>query len=292
MRNLLLPITVVLVGLSFSSCKKDTQFIAKVGKEKITETMLNEKLATTPAEYQKYANTPLGKKQFIDAVVRESIIVEAAKKEGIEKRAEYKTAVSDFKLEQDKQFKDYKNGLLVEIYIKELREKIKTTDEDIQKYYDDNKDSFENPVAYIVRHILVSDSQTAQSAYERLQSGESFEKVAKEVSQDAGSAANGGLIGPFRKGDSVPEFEQVVVNLKDNEMSGIVESPYGYHIIFKVSEQKLPHISFDEAKGKIKRTLEKERFDAWFANEKQNLKVEVNYDATDSVPVSSDEPQK
>ncbi|MCA6071709.1 MAG: peptidylprolyl isomerase, partial [Endomicrobium sp.] len=251
---------------------------------------LNEKLSTTPAEYQKYAATPLGRKQFIDAVVREAIVMEAAKREGIEKRAEYKKAVSDFKEEQDKQFNDYKNVLLIETCIKGVHEKIKSTDEDIQKYYDDNKDSFENPVAYVVKHILVSDLQTAQNAYERLRSGKSFEKIAKEVSQDTGSAANGGLIGPFKKGALVPELENVVVSLKNNEMSGVVKSPSGYHIILKVSEQKLPTISFDEAKERIKRTLEKNRFDAWFTQEKQKLGVEVNYDV--AVPTSVDEGQK
>jgi parvulin-like peptidyl-prolyl isomerase len=78
----------------------------------------------------------------------------------------------------------------------------------------------------------------------------------------------------------VPEFEQVAINLKTNELSGIVESPYGYHIIFKVSETVLPQIPFDKAKESIRKTLEKERFDAWFAEEKQKLKVKVNYDVS------------
>lgn len=277
MRNLLLVVAVASIGLSLVACKKDAQFVAKIGEEKITEATLNEKLSTIPAEYQKYMTTPLGRKQFIDAVVREAIIIEVAKREGIEKRAEYKKAVSDFKKEQDRQLNNYKNSLLIETCIKGIQEKIvESADKDIQKYYDDNKDSFENPIAYMLRHILVSDLQTAQNVYKRLQSGESFEKVAKEISQDTDSATNGGLIGPLRKDDLAP-LEDIVVGLKDNEMSNIVESPpYGYRIIFKVSEQKLPAVPFDEAKERIKITLEKRRWDSWFVQEKQKLGVKVN----------------
>jgi parvulin-like peptidyl-prolyl isomerase len=277
MKRLLLLVVTVGVGFGLSSCKKDSQVVAKVGGEEITAAVLNEKLATTPPEYQNYANTPLGRKQFIDAVVREAIVVESAKKAGVNKRAEYKKSLKDFKSEQAKQFVEYKNNLLIETYIKKVHESVLPTDADIQAYYDTNKALFENPVEYTVRHILVSDLQTAQNAYERLQNGESFEKVAKEVSRDNGSAVNGGLLS-FKRGELVPEFEQVVLNLKNNEMSGIVETPYGYHVIFKVSEKKLSPIPFDKAKERIKKTLEKERFDAWFTQERQKLGVKVNYE--------------
>jgi parvulin-like peptidyl-prolyl isomerase len=81
----------------------------------------------------------------------------------------------------------------------------------------------------MVRYILVSDIQIAQNAYERLRRGESFERVAKGISQGTGSVANVGLIKLLRGGALVPEFGNMVVSLKDNEMSGVVESPYGYH---------------------------------------------------------------
>ncbi|MDR2395030.1 MAG: peptidylprolyl isomerase [Endomicrobium sp.] len=288
MKSQLLLTSIVCVGFFLCSCKKDSPVVVQVGNEKITEAKLNERLAATPAEYQKYASTAIGKKQFIDAILKETVVIEAAKKAGVEKREDYKNALSAFETEQKKQLSDYKNGLLIESYIKEIHEVIEPNDEEIKKYYDDHRDLFDQPVAYTVRHILVADLQSAQTAIERLSNGESFEKVAKEVSQDSGSAANGGLIGPFKKGDLVPEFEEAVVNLKTNEMSGIVETPYGYHIVFKVSEQKLPAIPFDQAKETIKKMLEKEKFDNWFSKQKESLKVKVNYD----LPLASTEEEK
>jgi len=156
---------------------------------------------------------------------------------------------------------------------------IKPNDRDVQKYHDKNRKLFDNSIGYKVKHILIYDLQTAQKVYSKLQKGESFDKVAKEVSQDSVSASNGGLIGPFRIGDLCPEFEQAVLKLLNNEMSEIIETPYGYHIILKISEQKVSPISFDETKEKIKKRLIKERFDAWFAQKRKELAVKISYDA-------------
>jgi len=287
-RKLALTITAVAaLGLSLPACKKNEPFVIKVGNEKITENDLNDKLSTTSADFQKFAATPIGRKHFFDLVVQQSVVIEAAKKAGIEKQAEFKKALEDFKNEQQKQLADYKDGLLMDIYLKEIREKIKASDNEIQDYYNEHKSVFEQPIAYTVRHILVSDKETAQNAYERLKNGAKFEQVAKEVSKDT-TAQNGGLLGPVKQGALVPEFEAVALKLKNNEMSEIIETRYGFHIILKVSEQKLSPIPVDEAKENIKRIVEKDKFDAWFNKEKENLGVEVNYE----VPSSESEQQK
>jgi parvulin-like peptidyl-prolyl isomerase len=287
-RKLALMITAVAAfGLSFPACKKNEPFVIKVGKEKITENALNDKLSATSADFQKFAATTIGRKHFLDLVVQQSVVIEAAKKAGIEKQPEFKKALEDFKNEQQKQLADYKDGLLMDLYLKEIREKIKASDNEIQNYYNEHKSTFEKPIAYTVRHILVSDKETAQNAYERLKTGEKFEQVAKELSKDT-TAQNGGLLGPVEQGSLVPEFEAVVLKLKNNEISEIIETPFGFHIILKIAEQKLPSQSFDESRETIKRIVEKDKFDAWFNKEKENLGVEVNYE----IPTSENEQQK
>jgi len=66
-------------------------------------------------------------------------------------------------------------------------------------------------------------------------------------------------IGPFRKGDLVPEFEQAVFNLKTNQISGVVETQFGFHVIQKISEKALAPKSLDQAKADIKKILEKDQ---------------------------------
>jgi parvulin-like peptidyl-prolyl isomerase len=278
-RKLALIITVVVtLGLFLPACKKDESFVIKVGNEKITENALNDKLSATSVDFQKFATTPIGRKHFLDLVVQQSVVIESAKKAGIEKQAEFKKALEDFKNEQQKQLADYKDELLMDIYLKEIHRKIKVSDSEIQNYYNKNKLTFEKPIVYTVRHLIVSDKETAQNAYKKLKNGAKFEQVAKEVSKDTTTAQNGGLLEHVKQGTLVPEFEAVALKLKNNEISEIIETRYGFHIILKVSEQKLSPISFDEAKKNIKKILEKDKFDAWFNKEKENLSVEVNYE--------------
>ncbi|MDR2192443.1 MAG: peptidylprolyl isomerase [Endomicrobium sp.] len=281
-----------LAAAGIMACKDKAPVVAKVGSAEITQETVNQKLAAMPPAYQNFAATPLGKKQFVDSIVRETIMVESAKQAGIAKKPEYSEALKEFEESQKRQLEDYKNGLLIESYLREIQPTITAADADIEAYYKDNKESFDNPVEYTARHILTSDKAAAEAALDELQKGAKFDEVVKKYSQDGGSAENGGLIGPFKRGELVPEFEKVALELKDNEMSGVVETQYGYHIILKVSQKAIPAVSFEQAAPLIKRIVEKEKFDKWFESKKQSLGVSVNYDALKdnvSQPAQEDE---
>ncbi|MDR2860463.1 MAG: peptidylprolyl isomerase [Elusimicrobiota bacterium] len=275
MKKTLFVLTVALV-VSFSACAKKDPIVARVGKAKITQSNIESRLMNTA--YQEYVDTPSGKKQFIDLIVRETIMIEAAKKSGINKEKSYKEAVDDFKQQQARQFEEYKDNLLVELYFRTIQNEITISDADIQAYYNVHKEDFDAPIAYTVRHIFTADRETAEKAYNEIQKNVPFEKVVSEYSQDAASVQNGGLIGPFKKGEVVPEFENVALALKQGEVSNIVETSYGYYIIYKVSQRYLPAMSFNDAVPEIRRILEREKFDRWFEAKKQELKVKVDYD--------------
>ena len=100
-------------------------------------------------------------------------------------------------------------------------------------------------------HILLRVDQKASSdehkaakvridsIYNALKQGADFAEMAKKVSQDPGSARQGGLLPFVQRGQLVKEFEDVAFSLKDGEMSGIVETPYGYHIILRKEHKML-----------------------------------------------------
>ena len=85
-----------------------------------------------------------------------------------------------------------------------------------------------------VRHILVKTETEAQEILNKLKAGENFAALARTYSIDP-SKKNGGSTGFFSLGDFHPDFEAVVMKLKPNEVSGIVKTPLGYHLIMRIN---------------------------------------------------------
>lgn len=141
--------------------------------------------------------------------------------------------------------------------------------EAISTYYNKHINRYKKPKQVKARHILVKAGPTAsdaekaaarkkvEDALARIKGGEDFAKVAQEVSED-GSAKNGGSLGFFGPGAMVKNFEKAAFALKPGELSDVVETKFGYHII-KVEETKEPSIKeLDEVKTDIARQLLRE----------------------------------
>ncbi len=140
--------------------------------------------------------------------------------------------------------------------------KVNVTEDDVKKFYDDNPAKFEQPEMVRASHILLStrspdtnaelsDDQKAakhklaEDLLKRARAGEDFAKLAKQYSEDPGSKDNGGEY-QFPRGKMVPAFETAAFSLKTNEVSDIVTTQFGYHII-KLSE-KIPAKKIELAK--------------------------------------------
>ena len=115
----------------------------------------------------------------------------------------------------------------------------------------------------------------AEEVLKKAKSGEEFSELAKEYSDDPGSAANGGDLGYFTKGQMVQPFEEAAFSLKSGEISGLVESEYGYHII-KVYDKIDKQLTFDEVKDEIKKTLTEDKYMESIEAITKKAKVEKN----------------
>jgi foldase protein PrsA len=131
---------------------------------------------------------------------------------------------------------------------------IKVTDEDIKKYYEENKASYATPEQVRASHILVETKEEAEEIVALLKGGADFAELAKERSKD-GSAAQGGDLGFFGKGQMVPEFEEAAFALAPGEVSGVVESQYGFHIIKVVEKKAAETPTLEAKKEEIRETL-------------------------------------
>ena len=109
----------------------------------------------------------------------------------------------------------------------ELRERIEVSEEEIEEYFEDHRDQYINE--YRVSHIVVNSLEEAEQVMELLKT-KSFTWVANRHSIDP-VARRGGDLGYLTKGNMIPAFETVVFDMKPGEVSGIVQSEFGYHII-------------------------------------------------------------
>lgn len=145
------------------------------------------------------------------------------------------------------------------------------SDEEAKKYYDRHIDNYIGPEKIAVSHILIchkdsigcrSDLNKEQARelaenIQKLAKPENFFTLAKQYSTDT-TGADGGDLGYISRGAAVPPFEKVAFNLKKGEISDVVETEFGYHIIYVTGKQKARSITFDEAKESIKKKLSEE----------------------------------
>src|SRR4030042_351634 len=172
-----------------------------------------------------------------------------------------------------------------------INQKFKPTvpDQDIRKYYDDNPDQFKQKSQVRASHILISVDSSATKAQKdaarkeieallsRIKGGEDFAAIAKEKSQ-CPSSANGGDLGFFSKGDMVEPFEEAVFSIKPGEISNIVETQFGYHIIKLTDKKDEKTIGFEEAKEEISRSLKREKIAESYNKFYADLRDKANVD--------------
>ncbi|MDD2833157.1 MAG: SurA N-terminal domain-containing protein [Methylotenera sp.] len=171
---------------------------------------------------------------------------------------------------------------------------IKVDDDEIKKFYDENASKFQGDEQRRASHILIGFgvNATSEQKAEAKQKAESllaaikknpnaFEELAIKNSQDPGSAAKGGDLGLFGRGAMVKPFEDAAFSLKENQVSGVVESEFGYHII-KVTEIAGTAADFETLKPQIKGDLMFQKAQAEFIEKSENFSNMV-YEQSDSL---------
>ena len=160
--------------------------------------------------------------------------------------------------------------ILFDKYRAEVLKDVSVSEDSIKEYFEANK---ENLVVIRASHILVDSEEKGLTALGRLNNGEDFEKVAKDVSMD-GSAQIGGDLGYFPKGQMIPEFEDAAFELKEGETSGLVKTEVGYHII-KLADKK---DSYEDLKDDIALVLKEDAYKGKMQELRDKAKVEKYMD--------------
>jgi peptidyl-prolyl cis-trans isomerase D len=173
----------------------------------------------------------------------------------------------------------------------EVASSVEVSDQEIQQYYDDHKNEFGTEEERHAEHILITknddetDEQTkarAEAALARVQGGEDFVKVAAEVSQDPGTAQQGGDLGWIGRGMLAGPFEDALFDMKAGEVRGPVKTDFGYHII-RLAEVRAGNVQpLAEVRDKVVQQVRNQRADSLFYDESNRLADDA-FDAYDQL---------
>ncbi len=154
------------------------------------------------------------------------------------------------------------------------------TDQEARAYFEAHREAFDEPERVRVRHVLVRTEAEARVALARLRAGESFAKVAKDLSQDPGTRERGGEVGLVAPGQTVPEFEQVAFRLKPGELSEPVRSSFGYHIVQVTEKLPAKKATWERVRQQVldllRENKRREAFEAWVKELRGRAKIAVH----------------
>lgn len=312
MKKVVLMAGALMVVFSFVSCNKAKKYVAIVNGEGIprdkfekfykrVEGYYIQMLQSSPEDPRFQKMMAQLRSQLLQNMIVQTLLLQDARNKKIEIGPEeidaHISAIKNKHGEQVFQSALQQQGMTEEEYKKELSEQmmisklrdeitkdITVTDEEVKNYYDTHKEEFSNPETIKTRHILVKSREEAQKVKERLKKGEDFAKVAREVSIDPGTKEQGGDLGYFSRGKMVKPFEDAAFALKKKgDISDIVQTQFGFHIIKLEDRKPAEVLSFDSAKEKAQNLLRKEKEDKTFAGYIENLKSNAKIETFEEV---------
>lgn len=273
----------LMVSLASGIYAEEDVMVAKIGDKKIMMSDLKRMISYYDPEKQKILEQqPQFKATILQRFVQGMVIAKIARDNGFDKRPDIK-----------EQIELMTNDLLASQYLmKEVVGKINVTEEDMSIYYKAHLDEFKTPEMVRARHILVKVNRDAKEEdrkkarerigdiLKRVRAGEDFARLASEYSDDPGSKDKGGDLGFFPKGRMVPDFEKAAFSLKPGEVSDIIETPFGLHII-KVEDRKESILEpFEKVRDKVRERVfaefRKARVDEFVEKAMKDAGVELN----------------
>ena len=241
----------------------ENKVLATVGGIAITSADVDEFLLSLGQRGQSY-NTPEGRAMILNQLIDSKLLLLDARKNLLEGEAEFRAQLAKLK----------ENLLVNYAAEKAVKAAKKVTDADIEKFYNENPEQFNQGASVNASHILVDTEEKAKELYAAISAGEiTFEKAAEENSS-CPSSARGGNLGDFTKGQMVPEFDTAVFSMEVGEITAEpVKTQFGYHLIKLNSKTEEKVAALSEVKEGIRSMLESENQRSAFESKINQLKI-------------------
>ena len=269
--------------------------IAVVNGKIIPKSDFDRKMVMVNEQFSQTGKTPSSaelseiKKNVLESLINLELLYQESKKEGIQvdekilneryenwkKQIPNQEALNEFlkKLNlSETGIKDkFKAGLAVQQFVeKKFGQKALVSEQETKAFYDSNPNFFKIPEQVCASHILIKVDPKADAAQKaaarkkiddiqrQLKNGENFSELAKKVS-DCPSNTKGGDLGCFSRGQMVRPFEDVAFSLKPGEVSGIVETDFGFHIIKVMDKKPETTMAYEQVKDRLAAMLKKDK---------------------------------
>lgn len=221
----------------------ENKVLAVVQGKEITEQVVLKFLNDLGPQMAMQFQSPEGMKRVVDELVNQEIIYLDAQEKEMDKEEEY-----------IKELDRLKEGLMKQFAVNKLLKDIKVTEDEVEQYYNDNKERFKKPESIMASHILVEDEEQANNIVKEIKEGLSFEDAALKYST-CPSKQQGGNLGEFGRGQMVPEFDKAAFEMEVGPISDPIKTDFGYHIIKVSNKNDSSTSSFEEVKDQLTQQL-------------------------------------
>jgi peptidyl-prolyl cis-trans isomerase C len=250
-----------------SCADKSSSIVARINNKTISLKDFENRISKLPPRYQEVVNKR--KLDYLHDLVDEELLFEEASRRCLQDKSEVKELLFEAK----------KKILISKLIDTEINKNISVSDDELENYYKSHQDEFVEPERLRASHILVSDIDAAREILKDVKNGRDFAELAREKSIDP-SKVNGGDIGYFTKGQMIPDFEDACFKLKPGEISDIVKTSIGFHIIKLTDRIPAQHKSFEQVKEDTRNALltrhRKSNFDSLIENLRKSARIKID----------------
>lgn len=258
-------------GLTKEENKMNNDILAIVEEVEITKQEMINIIKNLPQQQAMEVSDVEGRKRLLDEMVAGELLYLDAVENHFEEEEAFK-----------KTMEEAKRGLLQRYAIQRLLQDITSTEEELKAYYEKNKNRFLSPDQVRARHILVEAEAEAKKIKAEIESGLAFSEAATKYST-CPSKERGGDLGLFEKGRMVPEFEAVAFALEVGELSDLVKTQFGYHLIMVDEKQAASEMSLEQVASQLNQLVLQEKqadiYDRKLNELKSKYHVELNLEA-------------
>lgn len=300
-KNRVLLIGIMVSMLLFTACAKNTEEIAiQINKEIVTIEEYEEEFEVYKNLYERqYGEDALSqvgingktiaeelRDNIISKLITETLIEKESRdknfeisdevlqesideyKEGIGGQEKYLEFLDNNSLTEEFFRENLRKTLLLEKHKDNIMKAFEVTEDESIKYFNANK---EDIVEIRASHILFSNEEDAKRVLDQLRNGGDFEELAKQESLDSVSAINGGDLGYFSRGSRIPEFEEKAFNLDMGQISDVLKTEVGYHIILVQDKRE----DYKDLKEKTITMIKEQKYIDYLESLRENAKITV-----------------